>query len=243
MVNKHTKKIITLGGVEFIVINLTKPLSLDTEVFPGDPKPKRIIFSEIEKDGYEHYLHLIGDHNFQPHGDAPKHFLDDSRGMEFFNLDYFFNNACLIDLSCNEKTVEIDRVKWLIEIDDLRAYETLISQKEALIIRTGYDIWLEKNKPHDIKKIPYLSKNAVDMLAKYKNLRVVGLDSISVDKPGNQSSHKKLKEKLIIESMVNLHDIPEKNRENFDLQTSPIVIAGATGGPICAYAFIRKNKL
>jgi kynurenine formamidase len=44
---------------------------------------------------------------------------------------------------------------------------------------------------------------------------------------------------LIVESMVNLHSIPKDKSSSFDLQTSPVRIVGATGGPITAYAFIE----
>ena len=37
---------IHLGGKEFLVIDLTHPLHLDQEVYPGDSKPKRTVFSD-----------------------------------------------------------------------------------------------------------------------------------------------------------------------------------------------------
>ena len=101
------EKTIRFADSKYLIIDLTKVLTLSTEVFPGDPKPKREVFSDI-KDGWQHYVHVLGDHVFQPHADAPNHQNPEmqDKGIEFFDLDYFFNEAILIDLS--DKGIEIN---------------------------------------------------------------------------------------------------------------------------------------
>jgi kynurenine formamidase len=98
---------------------------------------------------------------------------------------------------------------------------------------------LENNFPHKPELLPYLTGEAAEFLASFKNLKVVGTDSLTVDPDGSHKAHQFLKEKLIVESMVHLHKIPEKNRSRFDLQTSPVKIIGATGGPVIATAFVE----
>lgn len=237
-------KIIKLGRSEFLVIDLTQPLSLDQEVYPGDPKPKRSVFTDITETGWHHYVHEISDHHFHPHGDAPNHQNPDlmDKGFEMFKLDDCFNQAFMIDLSESKKAVEFKGVRFLtkISLDDLEPFKKLFSEKGAVIIRTGYDKWLEQNFPHTPERLPYFTEDAAKYLASFTELRVVGLDSLTVDPPGLHDAHQALKEKLIVESMVNLHNIPKENRNAFDLQTSPIRIVGATGGPVTAYAYIEK---
>ncbi len=222
------KKEISLGGENYLVIDLTEPLREDVEVFPGDPKLKKEIFSRIYETGYQHHVYRISDHAFHPHGDAPKHQNPElqKKGFEKFSLD--FNPACLIDL------------EGLVEIDEkhLEPHSELISRKKAVLIRTGYDRWLEENKRHIPDKIPYLNKSAADFLSEF-DLRVVGIDSLTVDPIGEHYAHQKFKNLLIVESLVHLHEIPVESRGDFDLQTSPVRIVGATGGPVVAYAFIR----
>ena len=92
------RKEIKSGKNKFLVIDLTEPLKEETEVYPGDPKPKKEVFSDIKQTGYQHHTYKLGDHNFHPHGDAPKHQNPEmqDKGFEIFGLDYSFNSACLI---------------------------------------------------------------------------------------------------------------------------------------------------
>lgn len=237
------QKIIKLGRSEFLVIDLTNPLSLNQEVYPGDPKPKRTVFSDIEETGWHHYIHELGDHHFQPHGDAPNHQNPDmmDQGFEKFDLTYSFNQAFLIDFSLSAKAQEINGIPILVETTkaDLLPFEDLFLEREAVVLRTGYDKWLEKNFPHDPQLLPYLTPDAAEYLASFKNLKIVGTDSLTVDPDGSHIAHQWLKDKFIVESMVHLHHIPEENRNQFDLQTSPLRVIGATGGPVIAYAFIE----
>lgn len=234
------KKEIKLGNSQFLIIDLTEPLTEQTEVFPGDPKPIKEIFSDINKTGCQYHTYKLGDHNFHPHGDAPKHHNIDlqNKGFEIFNLNYHFNSSCLIDLSNIKETEKINGIKYLVKIkkEHLKPYSNLISKKQSIVIRTGYDKYLEANHPHIPNKIPHLSRDAVDFILNFKNLKVIATDALTIDPPGEHYAHQKLKGLLIVESMVHLYEIP---KESFDLQTSPIKIVGATGGPIVAYAFIK----
>jgi kynurenine formamidase len=224
--NPNTKEI-NIEGTKYILVDLTQKLRLDTEVFPGDPKPQRKVFSSIES-GYEHYTHSIGDHNFTPHGDAPKHQNPDSqeKGFDCWGIDRVFNQAYLINL---DGKVEIRK-------EDLEPHAGKIATASALILRTGYDRHLEENRPHIPEKIPYLNAEAADLIANFKNLKVLGIDSITVDPMGIHHAHQALSHLLIVESLVHLHEIPSNE---FSLQTSPVKIEGATGGPVVAFAYIK----
>ena len=107
-----------------------------------------------------------------------------------------------------------------------------------MILRTGYDKWLESNKKHIPSNIPYIDGSAIDIISKFEKLKVIGTDSLTIDEIGKNYAHRKLKDKLIVECLVNLYSIPKRYMYSFYLQTNPIVIVGATGGPILAYAYI-----
>lgn len=237
------KKTIVLGNSEYMLIDLTQPLRLNIEVYPGDPKPERKVFSDI-KDGCHHYIHSFGDHVFHPHADAPNHQNPElqDRGIDFFDLDYCFNKACLIDLSESSASKEFDGIRFLVEVkkEHLEPFSKMISDKSAVVIRTGYDKWLEANKPHVTDNLPYLSKEAAEFIESFENIKVIAIDSLTVDPPGSHVAHKILKNKLIVESLPFLFNIPVDSRQDFLLQTSPIRIEGATGAPVVAYAFIKK---
>lgn len=236
------KKTIKLGNHKYLVVNLTEPLTEEIEVYPGDPKPEKKVFSDINKTGYQHHTYRIGDHNFHPHGDAPKHQNPEmqDKGFEIFGLDFCFNPACLVDLSGVPEAKEINGIKYLIKVGKkhLESFAKLFSQKKAVLIRTGYDKWLEANKPHNPENLPYFTKQAAEFIASFDNIKVVGIDSLTVDPVGIHDAHQILKNTLIVESLVHLDEIPLEARDGFDLQTSPVEIVGATGGPIVAYAFV-----
>mgnify|MGYP001568909698 CR=1 FL=1 len=236
------KKEIKLGNNRYLAIDLTEPLKEETEVYPGDPKPEKEVFSDIQRTGYQHHIYKLGDHNFHPHGDAPNHQNPElqNRGFEIFGLEHCFNPACLIDLSETPEAKEFDGIKYLIEVkkEYLEPLTEIISQKSAVLIRTGYDKWVEMNRPHRPENLPYLNKEAAEFIASFDKIKVVGIDSLTIDPVGSHIAHQILKNILIVESLVHLYEIPSESKNNFDLQTSPIRITGATGGPIVAYAFI-----
>lgn len=237
---------IKLGNQKFLAIDLTEPLRENTEVYPGDPKLKKEIFSDIKKTGFQHHVYSIGDHNFHPHGDAPSHQNTElqHKGFESFGIDFCFNPACLIDLSASKQAKKFGKIRYLVEVreEHLVPFSEIIAKKGALIIRTGYDRWLEANKPHEPKNIPYLSSSAADFISKFRNIKVIGTDSLTIDPCSDKPvhyAHQAFRHKLIVESMVHLYSIPKKARNNFYLQASPVRIVGATGGPIVAYAFVE----
>jgi kynurenine formamidase len=237
------KKKIKLGSQNFLVIDLTLPLSLDQEVYPGDSKPLRKIFTSMEETGIQHYIHEIGDHHFHPHGDAPNHQNPDrmDQGIEVFDIDYSFNPALMIDLTNNPAATTIKGITFLKEItkEHLLPFASLLAEKGAVLFRTGYDKWVENNYPHKVELLPYFNEEAAKYLASFENIKVIGTDSLTVDPDGIQTAHRLFKDKLIVESLVHLYVIPEENHNRFDLQTSPVRIVGATGGPVTAYAFVE----
>jgi kynurenine formamidase len=236
------QRIIELGDRRYKVVDLTEPLKQNVAVYPGDPRPRKTVFAVYEQGGCRHHIYSLGDHNFHPHGDAPNHQNPEwpERGFETWDLGYVFNKACLIDLSVAREAVERAGIRYLkvITAGHLAPYLARIKNGTALILRTGYDRWLEANRRHDPAGIPYLDKSAVELITKCRTLKVIGTDSLTIDKPGEHYAHRKFKDRLIVECLVNLHAVPRKERMSFYLQTSPIAIVGATGGPILAYAYI-----
>jgi len=238
-------QIVSIGDVKFKVINLTEPVNENTEVYPGDPVIEKETVCTFEKNNCQYNSYKIGDHVFHPHGDAKKHHNPEYKndGFEQWNEKYFFNEALLIDLSSSGEATELNGIKYhkVISRKDIEHYEDLIYQKSALVIRTGYDKYIEQNYKHVLDDIPYFDISAGEYISKFENINVVAIDSLTVDKPGTNKVHRVLKEKLIVESMVKLYKIPEEFINNFTLQTQPISIINSTGGPVVANAFLKET--
>jgi len=242
----ENSKVLRIGGNEYLVIDLNLVLSKDSEVFPGDPIPiLNGVFCDIEKTGFQYHVQVVGDHNAKPHADSPSHQNPElhDRGMEYWTMDQVFNRAVMIDLSTSPDAEATSGVTWLIEVkkSHLEPFADQISGKGVVIIRTGYDKWSETNNPHDVKKIPYLAPDAARFLVEFSDLKVFATDSLTVDPPGVHEVHQTFKNLMIVESLVNLSDIPERSREDFTLMTSPQKIKGATGSPVAAYAFVEPD--
>lgn len=238
------EKLIQIADQKLSIINLTEPLREDVSVFPGDPTPKKNVIASIDKDFCQYHSYTLGDHHFHPHGDAPNHHNPEykDRGFEYWNLDYAFNQAILIDLSKSPEACSSSEISFLTHItrEHLAPFTQNLKQCGAIVIRTGYDRWVESNFPHHVEKIPYLNPDAANFLADFPNLKVIGIDSLTIDKPGENYSHRKLRDKFIVECLVHLYCIPDHSRNSFLLQTSPIAIVGATGGPVAAFAYIAR---
>jgi len=234
-------RIISLGNIRVLVVDLTRPLTLNQQGYPGDSPPERIPVADISIDGWHQYSHIIGDHIFQPHCDAPNHFQSDRQqeGMEIYDLSWTFHRACLIDLSFTPETTVKEGIRFLVRItrEQLEPYALLLAEREALLIRTGYGLWLTANKPNEPDLLPCLEPEAALYLASFPTLRVIGLDSLTVDAYGAQASHLALSRKMILEGVAHLDEIPAASLTDFTLQTSPVRIVGATGGPVIAYAW------
>ena len=240
---KHAMKNFSLGNENFLVINLGRPIFENMEVYPGDPKPKKDKLFDISKDGCFYNTWIVGEHNFCPHGDAPNHQNPDLMefGFDTFGMEFFFNRACMLDLTNSPDVITHNNVTYLLKIraDHLENFHTVISDKGATVIRTGYDKYIEQNFRHDKILIPYLTQDAVEFINGFKTLKVIAVDSLSVDPPGCKYAHQSFKDKLIVEGLVNSYLIPENNRDFFDLQTSTISFVGGSGGPVSAFAFIK----
>jgi len=226
------------------IISLMNPLDTNVCVFPGDPEPKlHRVFSEISKTGYQHHEYLVGDHVFHPHWDAQTHqnIIPAGEKSKEYTPEYWSNPSFLIDLSKVPEAKDFDGIKYLAKITKkhLEAFTELFQTKGAVLIRTGYDKWLEENRPHIGENLPYFEKEAAEWIASFENIRVVGIDSLTIDPPGIHFAHWALKEKLIGESFPYLYKIPLESKENFTLISIPIVIKKATGGPLAAAAVIE----
>lgn len=234
---------INLFGKKLTVISLNQDLCFDSKSYPGHPPVfHREIVSKKEKDGFENYVHQIADHSFRPHIDAPNHFCDTTDGAEVFSsTENMFHETLIIDLTTEDESEEIEGIRITKEIllKHIEPYQDKISEKSALILRTGYDKWTESMSKNEMKNIPYFSKEAATFISTFKNLKVVATDSINVDKHDENIIHNIFKEKMIVEGLVNLHKIKSSQHDKLMIMIAPLIIEGATAAPAKVYAFLK----
>ncbi|ADT84050.1 cyclase family protein [Thermococcus barophilus] len=92
-----------------MIVDLTKTLSEELEVFPGDPEIKIKEWTSLEKEGYYMNLLCFGEHS-GTHVDAPAHFIKGGKAVDGLPLEKFFGRAIVVDVSNGQGEVIIKEV-------------------------------------------------------------------------------------------------------------------------------------
>ncbi|NJE07952.1 cyclase family protein [Thermococcus sp. M39] len=92
-----------------MMIDLTKTLSEELEVYAGDPGIKIKEWASLEKDGYYMNLLCFGEHS-GTHVDAPAHFIKGGKTIDVLPLEKFFGKAVVIDTSDGQGEITIEEV-------------------------------------------------------------------------------------------------------------------------------------
>lgn len=114
------------------------------------------------------------------HIDLPRHFCKNGGGVRDLldGSNRFFPTYCI---SCNKERGEI------ITPGDLSSLLPAISDAEALLIRTGFSVKREEDPDTYVHGHPCIDPGIADLLRELcKNLRLVGIDIISVSLPGQR---------------------------------------------------------
>ncbi len=146
------------------IYDLSFPFSSDMPYFNGDPKPEIEQYKSIEKDGYNIKNIHIGTHT-GTHIDAPAHFIQNGKTIDRFFIQDLSGPATCIEYS-QDKKLNLPKIRYPI-----------------LLLYTGYDLDWYNFETFD--NFPYLKKEHAKLLVKY-NVKLVGIDSPSIDKYGSK---------------------------------------------------------
>ncbi len=130
------------------------------------------------------------------HLDSPLHFIEKGKSIYEIDLDDLVGEVFLIDLSKKKRRESI-------EIKDISIHEEMIKNSKRLIIRTDWSNKINNNTYY--RDFPYISLDLAKWIAD-KDIKVLGLESPSLNIMENPNVHKILLEKniYIIESLANL---------------------------------------
>lgn len=211
-----------------MALDLTLTISSSLPMFPGSPKPQFILWSTLNKDGYNLELLFLSSHS-GTHMDAPYHFVKNGKKINQIPVSRFSNDAILIKLQ--------KKANQPITKNDIISFEKkhgTIPKNATIVFATGWQKHLQSKTYFE--KNPGLSVSAAKYLA-LKKINLVGIDSPSIDLGVDSkfSVHHILSKNniLIVENLTNLHKIP-KNR--FKLVVLPLKLKDATGSPVRAIA-------
>ena len=215
------------------VYYLSHPLSADTPSYGNRDKVVILPKSSISNGDTSNTTDFrLTNNHIGTHFDVPKHFYDDGSTITDVSPDqWIFFDVCLIDIPCDEGK--------LIEVSDFDS-AIIKSNTDLLLIRTGFEIFRSEDKYW--KEYPGISVEACEYLrSKFKNLRAVGLDFISLTSPLFKEQGKKAhlsflselegRPILIIEDMK----LSALQIDPDQVIVAPLLIDKGNGGPVTVF--------
>jgi arylformamidase len=204
-------------------IDISRGLSEETAVWPGDkPFSKTWVMSLKEGDACNTSTISLSAHT-GTHVDSPAHFMEDGPGVNELPLEAFIGR-------CRVVRVKDARCVGLADIGGMN-----MEKEERILFKTPRPI--ADNEWRD--DFTYIS---VDVARACEGLRLVGIDTPSVDPKNSKSleTHKALLERrVVILENLNLESVEEGP---YDLVALPLRIIGGDASPVRAVIRPRLEK-
>jgi len=212
------------------VVDLSHPVTAETQVYPGDPVPHIVQHSTIERDGFNLMSITMGSQS-GTHVDAPYHFDDDTKKIDEVPLPLFVGPATV--LNCGELSARQAITTQLLgrQLDG-------VQPGDIVLFKTG---WSKHYGTDEYFNNPYIDAALVrDLLA--RGVLTFGLDAINIDETPDDSHpgvgfpvHHLIAKAggVICENLTNLESI------NFDrplVSILPMKFIGIDGAPVRAVA-------
>ncbi len=218
--------------------DLTHTLSPDFPVFPGfDPMQIRTLVT-VEDDGFYANRWDIGEHT-GTHLDAPAHFVAGATTADGIPVAEFVAPLAIVDIS--EKAA--DDPDAMVSVDDLTAWEAEhgeLPAGAAVMMYSGWEARLS-NDPSSflnqdgpgVPHFPGFSPQAADFLVNERDIKGIGVDTLSLDIGASQTFDVHLTilgaGKWGLENVANLKTLPPAGAT---LIVGASKVRDASGGPV-----------
>jgi kynurenine formamidase len=227
------------------IVDLSWALNAESAYWPAEgyePFKLRDI-ATLEKDGV-HSKAFASPEHLGTHLDAPNHFEAGRPSVDRLPSKSLFGPGVLIDVS-GQASADPD---YQVSLDDVRRFEAdhgEIPHGAIVLARTGWSRFWKipaRYQNRDVRgqlHFPGFSAEAVEFLIREREVRGVGLDTLSVD-PGISRDfpvHHLLgkSDRYGLENLAELDKLPAKG---FTLFVAPMKIETGTGGPARVFAIL-----
>ncbi|OGG14137.1 hypothetical protein A2773_05300 [Candidatus Gottesmanbacteria bacterium RIFCSPHIGHO2_01_FULL_39_10] len=204
----------------FQYIDLSIPLTNQTQVYPGDPIVSISPVCGIEKDGFSMHSFHFGGHS-GTHIDAQSHFITGGKHIDEYGPEKFVGEGKVIDA----------RERNVIDIDILKN----ITLKKDAVVLFYTDYIKNREEVTYFENYPVVGKTLAERLISI-GVKMIGIDAPSIDHEP-YPLHKMLlgNDILILENLCNLDQIYKKK-----LQVYAFPIKVPTDGvPVRVVAEVR----
>ena len=212
------------------VIDLSVPLTSETQVYPGDPVVSFAPHSSIAVDGFNLLAVTMGSQS-GTHVDAPFHFDESAPRIDEVPLERFIDLGVVVDARDAGERGRISVAHITPVLDRLE-------RGVIVLLHTGWSAHYGTPRYFDH---PFLDRQACELLLDH-GVRTIGIDAINLDEtpdddhPGEGfPSHHLIAEVggVIVENMTNLAAI---STEHPVISVLPLAFVGADGAPVRAVA-------
>ncbi len=211
---------------------LSHTLSVKTPCYDEGHRLEIIPVKQISKGDYSNTFLLKTLNHLGTHVDAPNHFDPSGRKIASYKADeLIFHKPLMIELPKGAGE--------LITANELRAYHDSIASSDIVLIRTGFQVFRDKDPVLFMKNGPSLSAEAAAYLRSVHGLRALGVDMISISSPsmreeGREAHKQLLKDRsfLIIEDM----DLLGKPSRFKKVIVAPLMIEDVDSAPCTVFA-------
>ena len=151
------------------VVDLSREITAETVVYPGDPVPHITQHATIAKDGFNLVSVAMGSQS-GTHVDAPYHFNDDTEKIDEIPLDRFVGRGVI--LRCDGVGA-----RERITLDSVRSDAEKAGPGDIVLVHTGWARHYGEPKYFDN---PFLDAELVSFLLE-RGVRTIGLDALNID--------------------------------------------------------------
>ena len=227
------------------IIDMTYPLNQNNAYWPGpsySPFEHKTV-ATLEDDGVFSAVYSTPEH-LGTHIDSPNHFEDNQPSVDKLRLETLIGPASVIDISAK---VELN-ADYELTIEDITFWEKSngsIQDRSVVVLNTGWwKRWSDYDKYKNADKagmlhFPGFSSNAVKFLVEERNIKGIGIDTLSADNgmSSDFAVHHIINGagKYILENVANLDKLPPIGAI---LIVAPIKIEGGSGGQARIWAIL-----
>jgi kynurenine formamidase len=245
----------TVAGetVKSQLVDLTHPFDAETIYWPTEDGFKLVSEAAgVTEQGYYYAANrfMCAEHG-GTHIDAPRHFSQDGQTVDQLPLERLVGEAVCVDIS-QKCAADPD---YQASVEDFQAWELFNGdslEDKIVLIFTGYGKhWPDREKylgtaetgRAGVAKLrfPGLDPAAADWLVSKRNIRMVGIDTASIDHGQTRDfpTHVRLFRDNVpaLENVANLDKLPA---HGFKLAALPMKIAGGSGAPTRIVAVIDE---
>ena len=231
------------------VVDLSWPLSPNSVYWPGENyKPFELhTIATLEHDGVLSKAFASPEH-LGTHLDAPNHFERDRPSVDRLEPSQLFGPGVVIDIA-GACSADAD---YSLSLDDVKKFEAEhgpIPTGAIVLVRTGWgQFWSNatRYRNQDVRSqmhFPGISAEAVKFLIDERNIRGVGIDTLSVDHGVSRDFpvHHLLGKasRWGLENLAALDKLPPRD---FTVFVAPIKIETGSGGPARVFAIDNNAR-